>query len=1007
MMRRSQVNSRRPRDGDVAGRASRIVVVAVLVAASVLSSLYLDRSGHAADTPDADYSKELPRTPSTPPAQAVGTLQLAPGIAATLVAAEPLVASPVAVCWDEAGRMFVVEMRGYSEHAAEKLGRIRVLTDDDGDGRYDRAEVYVDGLAWPTAIVPWKGGVFVGDAPNLWYFRDVDGDMRADEREHVFSGFGTSNVQGLFNSFVLRPDGRIHGSGSSAGGDVVRPDRPNDRPVSLRGRDFSFHPVDRDIRPEAGGAQHGLTFDHIGRKYVCSNSDHLQQIVYDERYASNPHGIDAPPTRVSIAADGPQANVFRASPVEPWRLVRTRLRVNGVTPGLVEGGGQAAGYFTSATGVTMLGGSCWPDDWQGLAIVGDVGGNLVHRKRIDDGGMVSIGRRIDENTEWLRSTDNWFRPVQFANGPDGALYVVDFYREVIEHPQSLPPAIKKHLDLNNGRDQGRIYRVAPRSSSSAEPRNLTGLAPAALVDLLTHSNVWHRETACRLLLERRWEGAPAAVRSRLKLAEAATSASTKNALAGSALMLELLATIDRVSLDDLHPWLQHSDARLRETAIRLCEKRLGDVAARRSLAALLNDDHPRVRFQAALSLGESPVAAMELQQAMCDALMRGRGDRWCEFAVLRALRLERGSAFQELLRRGDRASVEAAVVVARTLSPEERRRVAQDVTKWTFSRPLDDSLLPLRLVMTLGTTADLTPEASASLAPWRDRAMEISLDRSHPAAQRIAAIECWPACDSGAVRDAARRVLGQGDDLGIEAAVVLALGKMPSLDVVELLTSAWPRLGPRTRNLAADWLASHPVRLGRWLSLMESGEFRPGDMPAVQRAAVLAHRDASVRQRAVALWPAVATSKQEVLAKYQPSLSLTGEPARGAALFQKHCAGCHRLNDAGHTVGPSLAAFRIRGAEAFLTNLLDPNREVNPQFTNYVATLNSGRTASGILTAETSNGFTLLRAEGQSDTLQREEIDELRDTNKSLMPEGFENQLDAQAIADLIAYWLK
>ena len=171
--------------------------------------------------------------------------------------------------------------------------------------------------------------------------------------------------------------------------------------------------------------------------------------------------LAVPRSRISIAADGPQAEVYRKSPVEPWRLVRTRLRVAGLVKGPVEGGGRAAGYFTGSTGVTIYRGNAWPKESQGQAIIGDVGSNIIHRKVIEWKGLVPIARRVDENREFVASTDIWFRPVQFANAPDGALHILDMYREVIEHPKSLPPEIKQHLDLTSGRDRGRLYRILP------------------------------------------------------------------------------------------------------------------------------------------------------------------------------------------------------------------------------------------------------------------------------------------------------------------------------------------------------------------------------------------------------------------------------------------------------------------------------------------------------------------------------------------------------------------
>src|SRR5690606_10773015 len=256
-----------------------------------------------------------------------------------------------------------------------------------------------------------------------------------------------SNVQGMLNSFHWGLDGRLYGSASSGGGKITSPQHPNRPAVDCRGHDFSFDPRTLEFRTESGGAQHGMCFDDWGRRFVCSNSDHLQMIVYDDRYAGRNPLSAMPPARHSIAADGPQAEVFRLSPVEAWRVIRTEWRVSGRSKGAVEGGGRAAGYFTSATGVTIYRGDAFPAEFREQVFVADVGSNLVHRKRLEPAGVALLGKRIDEGREFIASSDNWFRPVQFGNAPDGTLYVLDMYREVIEHPHSIPPEIKAHLNL--------------------------------------------------------------------------------------------------------------------------------------------------------------------------------------------------------------------------------------------------------------------------------------------------------------------------------------------------------------------------------------------------------------------------------------------------------------------------------------------------------------------------------------------------------------------------------
>lgn len=452
-------------------------------------------------------AQELPRIPPTLPDNALETFEVKPGFTLELAAHEPLIEDPIDAIFDEDGRLFVVEMRGYSERRDSKRGRIRLLHDDDDDGAFDRATDYVTGLRWPTSVACFDGGIFVAETPDILYCKDTDGDGVSDTREVVFTGFGLGktrlNVQAILNGLQWGPDNRIWGATSMNGGDVGP---PGEATIKLNGQDFSFDPRKRDLRAENGTAQNGMSFDSRGRRYVCSNSNHLIAVMWERDWVQDrPHSLPNP--LEGIATDGGAAPVFRISPDEPWRIVRTRWRVAGVVGGPVEGGGRVSGYFTGASGVTIYTGDAYPTSFRDNAFTGDVGSNLVHRKiiqpQIPNGLALKAARPKDEqDKEFLASHDNWFRPANFTNGPDGCLYVIDMYREIIEHPWSLPPGIKKHLDLNSGSDRGRIYRLNPADISRRSTPKVSSLSNDQLADLLDHANGWHRVTAQRLLFER-------------------------------------------------------------------------------------------------------------------------------------------------------------------------------------------------------------------------------------------------------------------------------------------------------------------------------------------------------------------------------------------------------------------------------------------------------------------------------------------------------------------------
>ncbi len=961
---------------------------------------------------EADFSAELPRIPPLTPAEAAKKIIVKPGFHVEQAAAEPLVNSPVAVDWDEDGRMYVCEMRGYSEHRDEGLSRITLVEDTNDDGFYDRSTVFTDKLLWPTAVACWDGGVYIADAPDIFYCKDTNGDGRTDVKEKVFTGFATSNVQGLLNSFHWTLDNRIHGSSSTTGGEIRRGDQPKGKLVNVRGRDFSFDPRQHDLRLETGGGQHGMSFDNWGRKFVCSNSNHIQQVMAEDRYLGRNPFLTTSSVTVSIAADGPQAEVFRSSPVEPWRIVRTRLRVSGAVKGMVEGGGRAAGYFTGATGVTIYRGDQFPSDLHGIALIGDVGSNLAHRKRLTLNGVQFTATRMDEQSEFVASSDIWFRPAQFANGPDGCLYILDVCREVIEHPASIPPMIKKHLDLDHGRDRGRIYRVVPDGVTHRKTPKLSQASTAELVALLEHPNAWHRDTASRLLFTRKDSAAVVPLR---KLA--ASSASPLGRM-HALYALDGLKQLDAASIARA---LSDESPRVREHAVRLSE-RIGEPTAdiTAKLLAMTADNDAQVRYQLAFTLGQLPAATA--RPGIIALMKRDYADRWQRTALLSSLPLGAADVAVELLAdEALRQSTEgrtllASLAMQAALEADKTgpRRIIAAVDKLTAS----DNTIALVLVRGLSEGlarkgrpldevfgSDSASGANDIFRKLLSTALATAGDDQRPAKDRVEAIQTLALAKFADVKPLFAKLLDNRQAQEVQQAALATLGKYSDPGVGPIVTSAWDTLSPRLKTVAAETLVARPDRIAALLDAIEQGAVQAAEIEPARITLLTSHRDPAIKDRATKLFGSLKLARrQEVVDAYRPALKLTGDPAKGKLVFGKICAACHRVENVGHEIGPSLTAIKNRGAEAILLNVLDPSREVNPQFVNYVLVTDDGRSLTGMIASETATSVTLKRAENQQDTVLRLNIEELRSTGLSIMPEGMEKQIDQQTMADVIAY---
>lgn len=404
------------------------------------------------------------------PTEALGTLHVPKGFEVRLAAHEPNVASPVAMAFDADGRMFVAEMRDYPIHAGS--GSVRLLEDRDGDGVFEHATVFASALTYPSGVLPWRRGILVTAAQELLYLEDTDHDGRADIRRVLLTGFGKGNTQHLLNGLQHGIDNWIYGTPGLTGGHVRAPGA--EPSVDLAGRDFRFRPDTGQLEAVTGGSQFGMTFDDWGRRFINVHDNHIVHPMLPASALNRNPWLITRSVQESISDHGNLPRVFGLSR-PPFSFEPNS---------------------DSACGLTIDRSGALPPGFSGSAFSCQPARNLVHRDVIAARGPSFVAHRGEADSEFLASTDYWFRPVNLAFGPDGALYVADMYRAVIEHPEYIPKELLAKLDLRAGSDRGRIYRIAlvGAPKRSAPPRLATA-SSTQLITELGNPNAWWRTTA--------------------------------------------------------------------------------------------------------------------------------------------------------------------------------------------------------------------------------------------------------------------------------------------------------------------------------------------------------------------------------------------------------------------------------------------------------------------------------------------------------------------------------
>jgi len=948
---------------------------------------------------------QVPAAPLVPPAplspaDSLRKIHLPAGYRVDLAAAEPLVLDPVAFDWDERGRLWVVEMADYPlgmDGKGQAGGRVRILEDTDRDGIYDRSSLFAEGLSFPTGILTWRDGCLVTAAPDIIRLEDRDGDGRADRREVLFTGFNPGNQQLRLNGLRWGADGWVYcangGHHVNYGKDVSITSTLTGQKIALGARDFRFKPDTGELDPLSGPAQFGRTRDAWGRWFGVQNSFPLWHYALEDNYLRrNPH-VAPPNPKVLLTESNP-----RVYPVlEPEQRYHNFAQ---------------AGHYTSACGPLIVadpllfGAGARPGVEH--ALVCEPVHGLVQLLRLTPDGTTFKAERVgSERADFFASEDRWCRPVMVRTGPDGAAWVADMYRYMIEHPQWLPAVGQQDLapHYRIGDDRGRVYRIFPDGRRPGAVPVLDGLDVRALVDRLDSPNGWVRDKVQMML---HWRQDRSALPALERLARDAGKP------LGRMHALHTLEYFGALTDDVLVAAFEDPEPGVRLQALVLAERRTASRVVA-DATQLVGDPDARVGLQLALSIGAwtqlgagRALAALAARDG-ADSIVRGAvasslGPHLAVFATT-------FQGHDELLDATFRTALgeKRDDVVLALLEPPLTRATVGDAASLARAR---SALLLLR-------GKRLTLEALAAKhaddARWtglvaRKNELFASIRRtlpSVPLAQQAFLVTLLlgdPAEDSAAV-ELLGRLLAPRSGLQPLGDYVGQLAQLGDPRVPEILLREWEQRTPGERSVILDALMGREAWVPELLGRVEAGRIAAGSFDAQRQARLLKHPNAAIRRKASSVFSATASrSRAQVLDAFRPALALAGDRVKGKVVFAQTCAACHQLEGAGLPLGPDLRSVVDHPADKLLISILDPNADIQPGFAAYFCELNSGEQLYGSIASETGGSLAFRLADGTTRAIVRRDIKSLQSSNVSLMPEGLEASLTPQTLADLIAY---
>ncbi len=910
-----------------------------------------------------------------------------------LVASEPLTCDPVDVVWDEQGRMFVAEMGDYPLPLTDgfHLSRIRLLTDENGDGTMDKAVTWADDLDHVQGLMPMKGGLLATTRTAILFLKDTDGDHVADIREKLFTTNEPNHNQLQVSSPRYGLDNLVYLSNGLDGKEIYPENHP-ERKLNFTKLNLRYNPRTGEMTTETGAGQFGGTLDDFGRHFFCSNRNPVIFAVMPLAAVQRNPLAGITTGQEDIQAPG--------APVHPLALSHTTSAAH-------------AGTHTAACGIGVYRGGLMPD-MTGDIFVCDPTAQLVTRNHLVPNGSSFTAERVGEGRDFLVSGDEWSRPVQVRNGPDGALYVCDMYRRFIDHARFFPEDFAKSHYMRAGFDQGRIWRVVPKGKKPSPVGQLPA-ETSALVAFLSHENGWQRTEAQRLLVERQDQSAVPLLKDLLE------SPPSPKAAVHALWTLAGLEALDAATLKSVLE--SANDPGLLENALLAASHTGLTSSLPGPIATAMEKEAPRMRFLAISLLDDLKLDEDQLAHLISDS----PADSWLRKAILSSVPEKVTDVLVTLLNQEtftERPSVESGPVLtdlarmtaargeleelARLLAllagePAPRHfAIVQGISEGLPRSPLKQRSLGALIAAKLPELGEGTRHLEALL----ERASGIALDRSATEEARLAALTLVGQRPWEEKKPLVESLIALSEPPAIQAAACRMLSRDKREVVADFFFERWSSLPPAARREALDMITANPATGLILMKKMKAGEISPGIMPPMTRWSYGRSTNEEVKALALELFGQAEGDRAAVIESYRSTLSShPGNPEKGRLVFQKAaCITCHQVGGLGVDVGPSLNDVRIKPAEALLTDILDPNRAVEERWVSQTVEATDGRILSGLIHGEDAAAITLRVPGGVTLTVPRAEIKSLSSTGVSLMPVGLEAAITKEEMADLIAF---